>query len=436
MNWQRVIQLTMVHVGVSITAVPISDTLNRVMISDMQMSAFLVSVLLAIPALLSPLQVIIGNWADQNPVWGRYRSPWILIGGLMASFGGYFTAHAAYLMDERFFPGLFFSLLTFTIWGLGINMASVSYLSLVSELSGDNEGWRSRAVGVMWTAMIVSIIIVSLVTSWMLEPFDRDALYTAFGVVWFVSSLLVFVGSANIETKADGEIVRKNRADNPIQAFRLLTDNPEALRFFVYLTLVLISIHAQDLLLEPYGADVLGMTVAATSRLKSIWGTGVLSMLLAGIWIIQRIGKKQSANIGAVVAAIAFSIIMMAGLLQQINLFLAAILLLGLGSGLMTVSNLSLMFDMTIPQAAGLYMGVWGVANFAGQALGNILSGLMRDIAFQLTQNITIGYMAVLGLEIAGLITAILLFRAISVSAFRQSAKVQLHEAMALAGDL
>ena len=436
MNWRKVIQLTLVHVGVSITAVPISDTLNRVMISDMQLSAFLVGVLLAIPALLSPLQLIIGNWADRNPLWGRHRSPWILIGGLMASFGGYFTAHAAYLMNEQFVPGLLLALLTFTTWGLGVNMASVSYLSLVSELSGDNEGWRSRAVGVMWTTMISSIIVVSIATSRMLDPFSQEALYTAFGVVWLVSSLLVVVGSARLETPADRKTVRQNRADNPIQAFKLLAGNPEAQRFFVYLTVVLISIHAQDVVLEPYGADVLGMSVAATSRLKSIWGVGVLVMLLVGIWIIRRIGKKPSANIGAAIAAVAFLLIVVAGLVQQISLFMAAILLLGLGSGLMTVSNLSLMLDMTIPQAAGLYMGVWGVANFAGQALGNILSGLTRDIAFQLTQNVTIGYMVVLGLEIVGLVTAILLFRTISVSTFRESAETRLHEAMALAGDL
>ncbi len=65
MNWWRVIQLTMVHVGVSITVVPVTSTLNRIMISDMKLSAFLVSTLIALPYLLSPLQVAVGNWADR-----------------------------------------------------------------------------------------------------------------------------------------------------------------------------------------------------------------------------------------------------------------------------------------------------------------------------------------------------------------------------------
>ena len=87
MNWRKVIQFTLVHVGVAITAVPISSTLNRIMIADMQLSALLVGFLVALPYLLSPLQILVGNWADHHPLWGRHRSPWILIGGLMASFG-------------------------------------------------------------------------------------------------------------------------------------------------------------------------------------------------------------------------------------------------------------------------------------------------------------------------------------------------------------
>jgi BCD family chlorophyll transporter-like MFS transporter len=110
-------------------------------------------------------------------------------------------------------------------------------------------------------------------------------------------------------------------------------------------------------------------------------------------------------------------------------------LVLGLGGGLMTVSNLSFMLDMTVPQAAGLYMGAWGVANFAGQAVGNIASGLLRDIALQLTGSSSAGYVVVFSLEIVGLLAAVWLFRHISVAAFRRDAEVTLPEVLALAGD-
>ena len=101
----------------------------------------------------------------------------------------------------------------------------------------------------------------------------------------------------------------------------------------------------------------------------------------------------------------------------------------------MTVSNLSFMLDMTVPEAAGLYMGAWGVANFAGQAIGNILSGLLRDLFYWATGNGLVGYVAVFTMEVVGLLIAIWIFRTISVEEFRRDAEVRIHEVLALAGD-
>lgn len=436
MTWRRVLQLALVHVGVSITVVPVTSTLNRIMIADMKMSAFLVSFLVALPYLLSPLQVAIGNWADRNPLWGMYRSPWILIGGLLASFGSYLTAHAAYLMHEQFGVGLLAAFGAFIVWGLGVNMASVSYLSLVSDLTRDNEGWRSRAVSVMWTAMILSTILVSLTISRLLETatgglpetgvIDPQLIFTAFGVVWLIASVFVFIGSAGLEPKRAAETAPRHSADNPLVAYRLLVNNASARRFFLYLVLVLVSIHAQDVLLEPFGAEALGMTVSETSRLTSIWGMGVFVTLLGGLVAIRRFGKKRCANIGALIAALGFGLIIVTGLLQQPYLFMSAVFLLGLGGGLMTISNLSFMLDMTVAQSAGLYIGAWGVANFVGQAIGNIISGLLRDIMLVLTGSTIVGYVSVFALEIVGLLVAIYIFQRISVTQFRKDAAGQM----------
>ncbi len=446
LNWRKIFQLVMVHVGVSITVVPVTGTLNRVMIADLGLSAFLVGFLIALPYLLSPVQVVIGHWADSRPIWGRFRSPWIVIGGLLAAFGSYFTAHAAFLFETSFGLALLASIVTFTIWGLGVNMASVSYLSLVSEMAGEAEEWRSRAIGTMWTVMIIATILISLALSQMMDPFSQEALFSAFGLVWAIAFLLVLFGSANLEGKQlaeertagllNGDATASN---NPLLAYRVLLQNPSARRFFAYLLLVLVSIHAQDVLLEPYGGQVLGMQVAQTTRLSAIWGIGVLITLLGGIWIIRRIGKKACANFGATVAAVAFLFIIITGfgsmgLTNAVPFFQMAVFLLGLGGGLMTISNLSFMLEMTIPQAAGLYMGAWGVANFAGQALGNILSGLIRDFVFRMSGNIPAGYMIVFGLEMIGLIAAIVLFRNISVGQFRKDAEVRLKQTLALAG--
>jgi BCD family chlorophyll transporter-like MFS transporter len=404
------------------------------MIADMQLSALFVGVLVALPYLLSPLQVLIGNWADTHPVWGQHRTPWIILGGLMASFGGYFTAHAVVAMQHNFVAGLWLAAGVFIIWGVGVNIASVSYLSLVSDLSNEETRWRSRAVSVMWTVMILSIIATSLTLSQLLAPFSVQALFTAFGIVWMVATCCVFLGVAGVEPRATGEPVQ-NSADHPLLAFRLLAHNQTARRFFIYLVLVLISIYAQDVVLEPYGAEVLRMPVALTARLTAIWGSGLLITLVLGIWVIRWIGKKKSANAGAVVAIIAFALVILSGFLQAPIFFMFSVFLVGLGCGLLTIASLSFMLDMTVPQAVGLYMGAWGVANFVGRALGTISGGLLRDVVYVLTGAPVAAYSAVFVLEIAGLILAIWFFRTISVEDFRHNAEIRVRDILALAGD-
>ncbi len=435
MNWRKVLQFTLVHVGVAITAVPVNSTLNRIMITELNLPALLVGVLVAFPYLLSPLQVLAGSWADHNTVWGRHRSPWILIGGLMASFGGYMTSHAVVLMESNFALGLLAAVVTFAMWGLGVNIASVSYLSLLSELSEGASGWRSWAVSVMWTTMIVATIFTSLAISALLQPYSTSALYTAFGFVWLVASAFVLFGAAGIEPASKTAADLHSRAESPRVAIRALAGNPTAQRFFLYLTLVLISIHAQDVLLEPFGGDVLGMPIAATARLTSIWGMGFFITMLGGLWVVRRVGKKAAANVGAVVAAVGFALIIVSGIAQSTSILWGAVFVLGLGGGLMTVSNLSFMLDMTVVQAAGLYIGAWGVANFAGQAVGNIASGLIRDVAYRLTGSEMMGYSTVFALEIVGLLAAIVLFRGITVETFRRQAEVQLSDILAVATD-
>lgn len=438
LNVRNIIQLSLVHVGVSLTVVPITGTLNRIMIADMGIPAVLVGVLVALPYLLSPLQVFVGNWADRRPLWGMHRSPWILIGGLMAAFGSYLAAHTVFYMNTHFALGLIASFAVFTVWGVGVNVASVSYLSLASELTENSpKGWRTSTVGVMWTAMILSTIVASIGLARALEvDASISGIYTAFGAIWLVATVCVLVGAAGIEPVNAAARSVRNTADHPVVALRALANNPTAKRFFVYLLLVLIGIRAQDVLLEPYAADTLGLPVSATTRLEAIWGIGVFITLLGGLGLVYRFGKRANANIGAIIAIVAFALIIISGAIHHVAFFYVSVFLLGLGSGLMTVSNLSFMLDMTAPQNVGLYIGAWGVANFVAQSLGTIGGALLRDIAYRLTGNVALGYMVVFALEIIGLIIALLLFRTISVEVFRRDAELDVADVLTtLAGD-
>jgi BCD family chlorophyll transporter-like MFS transporter len=74
------VQLGLIHVAVAMTLVPINSTLNRVMIKELAISATLVAILASLPYLFSPMQVAIGSFSDRHPLWGRRRTPYILLG--------------------------------------------------------------------------------------------------------------------------------------------------------------------------------------------------------------------------------------------------------------------------------------------------------------------------------------------------------------------
>ena len=142
-----------------------------------------------------------------------------------------------------------------------------------------------------------------------------------------------------------------------------ITANPVARVFFLYLLLLLAAILGQDVLLEPFGAEAFGMTVTQTTRITSLWGTFVLLAIIAAGLLEGRVSKRLVAQLGNSGALLGFIVIVLSGILINKTVFYTGVTLLGIGTGLSTVSNLSLMFDLTIPGMIGLYIGAWGFSN-------------------------------------------------------------------------
>ena len=141
------IQLGLIHVAVAMTLVPINSTLNRVMIKELALSATLVALLASLPYLFSPIQVIIGSFADRHPLWGWRRTPYILFGLALCVLGVVLSPLAAFVIADDRWVGLAFGVFAFGAWGMGFNFATVSYLSLASELSG--ESGRGKTIATM-----------------------------------------------------------------------------------------------------------------------------------------------------------------------------------------------------------------------------------------------------------------------------------------------
>ncbi|MBI5944965.1 MAG: BCD family MFS transporter [Chloroflexi bacterium] len=413
------LQLGLIHVAVAMTLVPINSTLNRVMIKELSLSATLVAVLASLPYLFSPIQVFIGSYSDRHPVLGLRRTPYILAGLILCVLGVIVSPQVAFLMAKNFPLGLLAGIFAFGLWGMGYNLSAVSYLSLASELSGENE--RGKTIATMWFMMIVSIIATAIGLSRMVDPYTPAALIRAFGYVAASALTLGLLGLIKLEQSPGTSNLNSHSKNYSIkQMSAAITANPTARTFFIYLLLLLAAILGQDVLLEPFGAEAFNMTVTQTTRITSIWGTFVLvAILIAGV-LEGRVAKKTVAQFGNIGALAGFVVIVVSGLMRSTNIFYSGVMLLGLGTGLSTVANLSLMFDFTMPGMVGLYIGAWGFSNALSRLTGSILGGVMRDVVNQATGTALSGYLVVFTLEALMLLVAAIMLTRLDIQKFKK----------------
>jgi BCD family chlorophyll transporter-like MFS transporter len=446
MPFTKILRLGLIHVAVAITLVPINGTLNRVMIGELGLAATLVAILISLPYLFSPLQVWIGSYSDRHPLWGYRRTPYIALGLLLCIGGAALAPTSAFLMagmgadgmggtgghGGTNLQGVLVGLVAFGAWGMGFNFATVSYLSLATDLAGEEQ--RARTVGVMWFMLIVSVIITAIAIGHSLEPYTPAALFRAFYVTCGAALVLGFGGLLGLEQR--GAAARTGARQSPAMLLRLIGGNAQAQLFFVYLVVLLVALLGQDLLLEPFAGQVFGAPVDETTRYTGYWGAMLLIGLLVASPLTRRAGKLRAAAIGGLVATAGLLLIALSGIVSQKALFIPALGLFGFGSGISTAANLALMLDMTLAGQVGAFIGAWGMADALARLCGNLLAGTVRDSIQSLTSSVTAGYVTVFLLEALALGVSLLLLRHIDVERFHAGNAAPLDELLAVAEQL
>jgi len=311
----------------------------------------------------------------------------------------------------------------------------VSYFSLATELSGEKE--RGSTISVMFFMMIIGIISTSLLVSRLVDPYTPQALIRSF---WIVGVIALFLGLLGL-VKLERRVFADQKEEQERYSWRVLAgsilENKQATIFFVYLIILLIALLGQDILLEPFGGEAFGMPVGDTTRITSIWGVFTLVALLVAGVLERRIKKRTVAFWGGGIALVGFVLIALSGILINTTVFYSGVILLGAGTGLSTVANLSLMLDMTTAAKVGLFIGAWGMANAASRLIGALLSGVVRDVLTQVLQNPVLAYVSVFSLLALLLLISLIILRRIDVAAFReQAAAPSVVERAALAGDV
>jgi BCD family chlorophyll transporter-like MFS transporter len=415
------LQLALIHTAVAMTLVPINSTLNRVMIFDLEISKTLFTLLAIFPYLLSPIQVAIGSFSDRHPILGYRRTPYILAGLILCVLGVAVSPQVAVLISENFTLGVIVGVLAFGMWGMGYNLSAVCYLSLASELSG--EKGRGKTVATMFTVMVIGLIATGISLSRLVPTYVPETLTRAFLIVAAFALTLGLLGLIKLEPRSSGlSSTAKSETYTVKEMTSTITANPVAKIFFVYLLLLLAAILGQDVLLEPFGAQAFGMTLEQTSRIVSITNSFTLVAFIIAGFLDGRVKKKYVAQSGNLGALIGFVTIVVSGVTGSQIVFYVGITLLGFGTGISTIANLSIMFDLTVPEKVGLYIGAWGFSNGLSRLVGLLMAGVVADLATQITGNALNGYLIVFGIEALMLfIAAIMLYR-IDVGAFQKKA--------------
>lgn len=396
------LRLAAFPLGLGLTSVLVSGTLNRVMIVELALPAGLVGAFLAIPVIIAPARVWLGYLSDGHPLRGKRREPYIVLGTLFAGLG-ICGATLIALNQAAAGPVLIGGgVLAFLTFGLGHTLASNTFEALLAEKFTGAQ--RPRAVTLFKVAMFVGILGGALTLGALLDPFSEGRLLAVVGGVAVGYATLATLAVARQEpTIPHLETVARQAAREPflVTVQTTLLRDSQARRFFVIVVLSVLGTLAQDVLLEPYGALVLGMSVAQTTRLTALWGTGtILAMILAGVWLIARWGYLRVLRAGLGLNVAVFVGMLVAGAADSVNGFRALTFALGVGTGLSMAGLLTAVIEFTTFERAGLLMGVWGTAAELGQASGGVLGGVVVDVVRHITAgNALLAYGAVFILE-------------------------------------
>jgi len=413
------LQLALIHTAVAMTLVPLTGTLNRVMIFDFGLSKTLFTLLAIFPYIFSPIQVAIGSYADRHPILGYRRTPHILLGLILCAMGLGISSFMVSVIQDNFALGILIGLFAFFLWGMGYHFSAVSYFSLADEISG--EKGRGTTIATMFFMMVVGIIAASQTVSRVATEPTFEALSSAFWIIAVSALILGLFGLIKLEPR-----FKKSSTDSLSKTHTLremyaaITANPIARVFFIYLLLLLAAILGQDVLLEPFGAQAFGMSIAETSRIVSYSQSLTLIAFFVAGFMEGRVEKKKIAQLGNICAILGFLLIVVSGIARSLGIFYPGIMMLGFGTGIATVANLSLMYNLTVRDEVGLYIGAWGFSNGLSRLVGLLMAGVVADVATNIFGNALNGYLIVFSLEaLMLLIAAIMLYR-IDVQAFQR----------------
>lgn len=395
--------------------------LNRVMKVEMGLDLSLVSLIIGIHYFAAPLAIPLGHRSDKKPYFNRHRTPYILAGTGVTVVG---TIAAPFVVlnleahDGSNFAALLASL-NFFLLGIGIYSTGTAYLSLIADLTSERE--RGKAIAIVWSMMMIGILAGVFLGVGILDRYSPDRLISLFIIMGAIVMGLTLFSIWGIEPPMRAK--PSSEAITGRQAWALMISGRQTRIFFFFLFSGILFLFLQNVVLEPFGGDVLGMSVGETTRFNAFQMVGVLSgMALAGGWLSSRLGNKLTASIGLLLSSISFTALGLVSLNHSAHWVNIVILLMGFGMGLFNVGGLAIMMGMSVEGRTGMYMGAWTLAQAVANGIASVGGGLVHDIALLFSNSEAVAYASIFFLEAVGLLLTFTLLQRLSVTQFHQEA--------------
>ncbi|MEZ4835552.1 MAG: PucC family protein [Caldilineaceae bacterium] len=277
---------------------------------------------------------------------------------------------------------------------------------------------------------ILSGIMAAVVMNIIRPEYTPEAMQRLYNLTPFIVLGSALLGLVGMEKRLSGDALKaavaKSRAAAPVGnpigvAVKTLRDNRQARGFFFFVFISIFAIFLQDNILEVFGAEVFGMSVQETTKFQPTWGGGVLvGMMIMGLLsVMLPISKRWIAIVGALGTSAGMMVLAAAALTGHRELVNPALMGMGLFTGFFNVGALSMMMDMTIEGATGLYMGLWGMAQAFGNGTASFGSGALHTGLIEsgvLAPNMA--YFGIFGVEAVGMLIAAVILLSLSVERF------------------
>lgn len=379
----RLLRLSLFQVSVGMALALLVGTLNRVMIVELAVPAAVVAAMVALPIVFAPLRALIGFRSDTHrSVLGWRRVPYIWMGTLL-QFGGLAIMPFALLVlsGDTHGPawiGTAGAALAFLLVGAGLQTTQTAGLALATDLAPAHA--RPRVVALMYVMLLLGMALSSIGLATLLSPFSQIRLIQ----VIQGAALLTMVLNLFALWKQEARNPERTRPDAPRPSFRAswagFIATPGARRFLWMVGLGTAAFSMQDIILEPYGGEILQLPVGATSLLTALLAGGALAAFaLAARWLGRGHDPHRLAALGVLVGIVAFAGVVFAAPLGSALLFRAGTLLIGFGSGLFAVCTLCAAMAMDQPGRIGLALGAWGAVQATAGGIAIACGGAVRD---------------------------------------------------------